>query len=30
VLEFLAGRRVNKDGQEGVSSQIQAGWTFRF
>jgi hypothetical protein len=30
VLEFLAGTRVNKDGQHGESSQIQAGWTFRF
>jgi hypothetical protein len=30
VLEFLAGTRVNKDGQSGASSQIQAGWTFRF
>ena len=30
VLEFLAGRRVNKDGQKGASSQVQAGWTFRF
>lgn len=30
VLEFLGGRRVNKDGAKGVSSQVQAGWTFRF
>ena len=30
VLEFLGGRRVNKDGAKGTSSQIQAGWTFRF
>ena len=30
VLEFLGGRRVNKDGKRGTSSQIQAGWTFRF
>ncbi len=30
VLEFLAGTRVNKDGKHGSSSQIQAGWTFRF
>jgi DcaP outer membrane protein len=30
VLEFLAGTRVNKDGERGSSSQIQAGWTFRF
>jgi len=30
VLEFLAGRRVNKDGTSATSSQIQAGWTYRF
>jgi hypothetical protein len=30
VLEFLTGRRLNKDGKSGVSSQFQAGWTFRF
>jgi hypothetical protein len=30
VLEFLAGRRLNKDGTTGTSSQIQAGWTYRF
>jgi hypothetical protein len=30
VLEFLTGRRVNKDGAHGSSSQVQAGWTFRF
>jgi hypothetical protein len=30
VLEFLTGRRVNRDGARGVSSQVQAGWTFRF
>ena len=30
VVEFLAGTRVNKDGQHGESSQFQAGWTFRF
>jgi hypothetical protein len=30
VLEFLAGRRVNKDGERSTSSQIQAGWTYRF
>jgi uncharacterized coiled-coil protein SlyX len=30
VLEFLAGTRVNKNGERGVSSQIQAGWTFKF
>jgi hypothetical protein len=30
VLEFLFGTRVNKDGRQGTSSQIQAGWTYRF
>jgi hypothetical protein len=30
VLEFLTGTRVNKDGERGASSQVQAGWTFRF
>jgi hypothetical protein len=30
VVEFLAGRRVNKDNRRGTSSQIQAGWTYRF
>jgi DcaP outer membrane protein len=30
VLEFLAGTRVNKDGKRGSSSQVQAGWLFRF
>jgi len=30
VLEFLTGERVNKDGQRGLSSQIQAGWKVRF
>ncbi len=30
VVEFLTGRRVNKDGTQGTSSQVQAGWTFRF
>jgi hypothetical protein len=30
VLEFLGGTRVNKDGRRGTSSQLQAGWTFRF
>jgi hypothetical protein len=30
VLEFLAGTRVNKNGERGASSQIQAGWTFKF
>ena len=30
VLELLTGRRVNKDGAQGTSSQVQAGWTFRF
>jgi hypothetical protein len=30
VLEFLTGTRVNKDGERGASSQLQAGWSFRF
>jgi DcaP outer membrane protein len=30
VVEFLTGRRVDKEGDKGASSQIQAGWTFRF
>jgi hypothetical protein len=30
VAEFLSGRRVDKDGRNGVSSQFQAGWTLRF
>ena len=30
VLEFLGGRRINKDGERGFSSQIQAGWTLKF
>ncbi len=30
VLEYLTGRRVNKDGAKGTSRQFQAGWTFRF
>lgn len=30
IIEFLTGTRVNKDGQRGASSQLQAGWTFRF
>jgi hypothetical protein len=30
VLEFLGGRRIDKGGQRGVSSQIQAGWTLKF
>jgi hypothetical protein len=30
VLEFLAGSRVNKNGQRASSSQIQAGWTLKF
>lgn len=30
VFEFLTGRRVNKDGRRGTSSQLQAGWKFRF
>ncbi len=30
VVEFLAGNRVNKDGQRASSSQIQSGWTLKF
>jgi hypothetical protein len=30
VLEFLGGTHVNKDGKRGSSTQLQAGWTFRF
>jgi hypothetical protein len=30
ALEFLFGTRVNKDGQRGTSSQLQAGWIYRF
>ena len=27
ISEYLAGTRVNKDGQRASSSQIQSGWT---
>jgi hypothetical protein len=30
IAEFLAGTRVNKDGQSGRSRQMQVGWLFRF
>ena len=30
AVEFLAGTRVNKDGQRASSSQIQSGWTLKF
>ena len=30
VVEFLAGTRVNKDGERGSASQIQSGWTLKF
>jgi hypothetical protein len=30
AIEFLFGTRVNKDGEKGSSSQIQAGWIWRF
>ena len=30
TVEFLFGTRVNKDDQHGTSSQIQAGWIYRF
>jgi hypothetical protein len=30
IAEFLTGRRVNKDRQDGRSGQMQFGWIFRF
>ena len=30
VVEYLAGTRVNKNGQRASSSQIQSGWTLKF
>ena len=30
VVEFLAGTRVNKNGQRASASQIQSDWTLRF
>jgi hypothetical protein len=30
VLEFLSGTRENKDRKRGTSTQLQAGWLFRF
>jgi hypothetical protein len=30
ALEFLFGTRVNKDNEQGTSSQIQLGWIYRF
>ncbi len=30
VVEFLAGTRVDKNGQRASSSQIQSGWTLKF
>jgi hypothetical protein len=30
VVEYLAGTRVNKNGQRASSSQIQSGWTLTF
>ena len=30
VVEYLAGARVNKNGQRASSSQIQSGWTLKF
>ena len=30
AVEFLWGTRVNKNGERGTSSQIQAGWIYRF
>jgi hypothetical protein len=30
IAEFLSGRRVNKDRQDGRAGQVQLGWIFRF
>ena len=30
VVEYLAGTRVNKNGQRASSSQLQSGWTLKF
>ena len=30
AIEFLLGTRVNKNGQQATSSQIQTGWIYRF
>jgi hypothetical protein len=30
VIEFLSGRRVNKNGDSGSSSQVQAAWKLTF
>jgi hypothetical protein len=30
AIEYLVGTRVNKNGERGTSSQIQAGWIYRF
>ena len=30
IAEFLSGRRVNKDRQDGRAGQLQIGWIFRF
>jgi hypothetical protein len=30
VLEFLAGTRVNKNGERASASQFQAGWTLKY
>ena len=30
VLEFLAGTRVNKNGERASANQLQAGWTLKF
>jgi hypothetical protein len=30
AVEFLLGTRVNKNNQRGTSSQLQAGWIYRF
>jgi hypothetical protein len=30
AVEFLFGTRINKNNEQGTSSQIQAGWIYRF
>jgi hypothetical protein len=30
IVEFLAGTRVNKNGERASASQIQSGWTLKF
>ncbi len=30
VVDYLAGTRVNRNGQRASSSQVQSGWTLKF